>query len=142
MSVYLDTSVLVGMFALEPDSPEIFVWLNQNSPKRPTISSWNMTEFSAALTFKQNLGALDGTERHAILRDFRAAQGSLFDVIGVANEDFNRAATFANQIDLRLRGSDALHLSIASGNGLAILTLDKRMNAAAKMLGIALIELD
>ena len=57
-------------------------------------------------------------------------------VLEVDQHAFQRAAIFANQANLRVRSGDALHLAIAAGEGLPVVTLDQRMLAAAKALGI------
>lgn len=141
MSFYLDTSVIVALFAKEETITGILALLNQDANGQPVISDWSVTEFSAAISFKLNLGTLNAAERFEALNDFHNASATLFKVIPVVTEDLNRAANFANQSTLRLRGGDALHLSIAAGHRLPIVTLDKRMIAAANTLGIGVVEL-
>ncbi len=141
MSFYLDTSVIVALFAKEETITGILALLNQDTNGQPVISDWSVTEFSAAISFKLNLGTLNAAERFEALNDFHNASATLFKIIPVVTEDFNRAANFANQSALRLRGGDALHLSIAAGHRLPIVTLDKRMIAAANTLGIGVVEL-
>jgi uncharacterized protein len=141
LSFYLDTSVIVALFAKEETVAGILALLNQAANGQPVISDWNVTEFSAAISFKLNIGTLNAVERFEALNDFHNASATLFKIIPVITEDFNRAANFANQSELRLRGGDALHLSIAAGHRLPILTLDKRMIAAANTLGIGVVEL-
>ena len=134
MSLYLDTSVIVAIFAKESNASHLAILIDQDPISKATISSWNLTEFAAAINFKFCQGNIDAT--------FEIAQNTMFNLIPVDTADFNRAATFANQHDLRLRGGDALHLGIAAGRKLRILTLDKRMKAAARTLGISVVELD
>lgn len=141
MSFYLDTSVLVALFTKEATSASITELLNLGSNGQPIISDWNVTEFAAAISFKLSIGTLTPAERFEAMNDFHGAIKNMFEIIPVISADFTRAATFANQADLRLRGGDALHLSIAAGGSLRILTLDKRMIGAANTLGIGVIEL-
>jgi uncharacterized protein len=141
LSFYLDTSVLVALFAKEPTVPRIVAVIESHAQTRPIISDWNLTEFAAAISFKLSIGAIDVNERIEILTKFHIATSEMFKTLPVVAEDFTRAATFANQHGLRLRGGDALHLSIAAGRHLRILTLDKRMVAAADTLGIGVIDL-
>ena len=44
---------------------------------------------------------------------------------------------FASRLPLALRAPDALHLAIARRLDVALVTLDRRMAAAAKELGVA-----
>jgi uncharacterized protein len=129
------------MFSQETGSETIVSWIESNTTRPPVMSPWNVTEFSAALSFKYIQGQIDMAVKDASLRKLHLAQSNLFRTVAVEDEDFTRAATFANQHGLRLRGGDALHLSIASGRHLRILTLDKRMAAAANTLGIGVVEL-
>ncbi len=127
------------MFVRETSSEPLLDWYNGEHNFSPLISDWNITEFSAAINFKLNLGTINSEQRFDILNDFHNAKGASLKVLAVTSADFNRAATFANQAHLRLRGGDALHLSIAAGRSLSILTLDKRMVAAATVLGIGIV---
>lgn len=126
------------MFVRETSSEPLLNWFNGPHDSLPIISDWNVTEFYAAINFKLNLGAINTQDRFDVLNDFQNAKEVSLKLIPVTTADFNRAATFANQADLRLRGGDALHLSIAAGRRLSILTLDKRMIAAASALGIGI----
>jgi uncharacterized protein len=142
LSYYLDTSVLVALFTKEPSAPSIIPLIDSARKGRPIISDWNITEFAAAISFKLNLRAITDDERFEILTKFHTATVETFSCIPVTPEDFTRAAAFANQSGLRLRGGDALHLSIAAGRNLRMLTLDKRMIDAANTLGIGVQTLD
>ena len=140
--MYLDTSIIVALLAKEAPSNDIKVLLRNLGTQQPVISDWNITEFAAAISFKLKLGTIRADERFEILNDFQSWCDSIFQTVPVTTDDFNRAATFANQADLRLRGGDALHLSIAAGRSLSILTLDKRMVAVANTLGIGIVSFD
>jgi uncharacterized protein len=142
LSIYFDTSALVALFTKEATAFRIIALMDRGFTSRPLISDWNVTEFAAAISFKLNLGTITLDERFEILDDFHNASNETFEVIPVTSEDFTRAAAFANQSGLRLRGGDALHLGIAAGRNLRILTLDKRMIDAANTLGIGVQTLD
>jgi uncharacterized protein len=141
LSLYLDTSVIVAIFAKEDGADELAALIQRSEFSPLVLSTWNLTEFAAAISFKFSMGQISATVRTAALANFDTAKTTMFDVIAIEDEDFTRAATFANQHGLRLRGGDALHLSIASGRHLRILTLDKRMVAAANTLGIGVVAL-
>jgi uncharacterized protein len=141
LSFYIDTSVIVALFAKEVTAPNIIALLNGGVNGQPIISDWNVTEFAAAISFKLSIGTLNVDERFEAMNDFHNAASSMFETIPVTPADFTRAATFANQADLRLRGGDALHLSIAAGRSLRILTLDKRMIGTANTLGIGVVDM-
>jgi predicted nucleic acid-binding protein len=51
--------------------------------------------------------------------------------------DARLAYAYVRRFDLRLRAPDALHLAIARRLDAALVTLDRRMAAAAKEFGVA-----
>lgn len=141
MSAYLDTSAVVAFLAKEAMADDIARTLARVGKGGVFISLWCITEFSAALTFKLNNNTLTPEDRLQILTAFREAQEENLIVLDIDADDFERAAIYANQKDLRLRGGDALHLAVAARHNLPILTLDRRMAGAAETLGLGLVRL-
>jgi uncharacterized protein len=140
LSLYLDTSVLVAIFAKEATAIDLVNLLRRETTSMAIVSVWSVTEFAAATSFKYNQGSIDATLRDAARTNFLSAQKTLFTIAPVEASDFSRAANFANNSKLRLRGGDALHLGIAARVNLPLLTLDKRMKAAAQMLGVGVVD--
>jgi uncharacterized protein len=136
LSLYLDTSVLVAIFTKEVAAIDLVTFLMKETTSMPIVSVWGVTEFAAATSFKYSQGSIDEGLREAAHANFGSAQKTLFNIAPVEASDFFRAANFANTVSLRLRGGDALHLGIAARFNLPILTLDKRMKAAAQTLGL------
>jgi uncharacterized protein len=139
LSLYLDTSALVAIYTDEPSSEHVRALVERDPMSVPTISSWCVTEFSSAMAGRQRMGALADAERRDILAHFRDALGERFRLVAVGEDDFRRAAVFANNVALRLRGGDALHLAIAAGQELPVVTLDARMASAATGLGLSVL---
>jgi uncharacterized protein len=140
LSLYLDTSVLVAIFAKESTAIELVTFLMREPSSLATTSVWGVTEFAAATSFKYNQGTIDEPMRDAARANFASAQRSLFNIAPVESSDFFRAAEFASDSTLRLRGGDALHLGIAARCNMPILTLDNRMRAAAQALGVGVVD--
>jgi len=141
LSIYLDTSILVALWSIEPMTFAAQNWMSQQRTEKLTISRWCITEFSAAMAGKLQIGSITEFERAEALSAFGSAVRGSFSVLEVDQQAFQRAAIFANQANLRVRSGDALHLAVAAGEGLAIVTFDQRMQAAAKALGIGVIEI-
>ena len=141
MSIYLDTSVLVALWSNEPMTFAVQKWISQQRTENLSISRWCITEFSSAMAGKLQIGSITEYERAEALAAFGSAVRRSFSVLEVEPHAFQRAAIFANQADFRVRSGDALHLAVAAGEGLPIVTLDHRMQAAARALGISVIEL-
>jgi len=136
LKIYLDTSVLVALWSVEPMTFAVQKWMSQQRSENLSISRWCITEFSAAMAGKLQTGSITEFERAEALAAFGSAVRRSFSVLEVDQHAFQRAAIFANQANLRVRSGDALHLAIAAGEGLPIATLDQRMLAAAKALGV------
>lgn len=141
MSIYLDTSVLVALWANEPMTFAVQKWMSQQRTENLCISRWCITEFSSAMAGKLQIGSITDYERAEALAAFGSAVRRSFSVLEVDQHAFQRAAIFANQAGSRVRSGDALHLAVAAGEGLPIVTLDQGMQAAAKALGIGAIEI-
>jgi uncharacterized protein len=139
--VYCDTSTLVAAFAREANDTAVRATFTRNGVDRPVVSDWNLTEFSAAISFKLNLGAITASDVSVIFQLFIRARETLFQLVPVSSADFRLAASYADRFETRLRSGDALHLAIATNNRQPIFTLDKRMISAAKFLNIETIEL-
>lgn len=61
--LYLDTSLLVAALTREPRTAAIQKWLATQNPEQLAISDWTVTEFSAALSMKVRMRALDDVSR-------------------------------------------------------------------------------
>ena len=77
-----------------------------------------------------------GTMREAGSR-FEEMINESFMVLLPTLEDFDRAREWLGHLDTGLRAGDALHLAIAGNHSAdAVYSLDKRMIAAGKQLGL------
>jgi predicted nucleic acid-binding protein len=133
---YLDTTLLVAAYTLEPATSRALAFLETRSDVF-AVSDWVGTEFSAALSIKLRTKAINEAYRAKALALFAKSLGESMEVIPVAAAHFKAAAKFADEHKLGLRAGDALHLAIARGNGATICTLDKRLAAVAKGLGFS-----
>ena len=134
---YLDTSVLVAALTNEARTGAIQRWLAAQGPGSLAISEWVITEFSAALSMKLRQASIEPTHRVETLRVFNALVEESFHVLAAGTTEFRVAARFADQYKTGLRAGDALHLAIASGHGIDVVTLDRKLAKAARSLGIS-----
>ncbi len=137
MTLYLDTSVLVAAFTHEQTTSRVLTWLRTAEPQGLAISDWVTAEFSAALSFKVRTGQIDELYRARAKTLFAEMATGAVASFAVKPEHFKMAAQFADEHRLGLRAPDALHLAIAADDGAALVTLDKRLAAAGKKLGVA-----
>jgi uncharacterized protein len=134
---YVDTSVLVAALTNETRTAATQRWLAAQPPGELAISDWVITEFSGALAMKLRLRTLEPEHRTEALRVFAALVEESFHVLGASGTDFRVAARFADQHKIGLRAGDALHLAIASAHGTGLITLDRKLAAAARSLGVS-----
>jgi predicted nucleic acid-binding protein len=139
--MYLDTSVLVKRYVAEPDSDhvdEIVVGYTLVTSELAVAETWS------ALLAKERNGALAPKARqqawNAFLGDVDDDVLRLIPLDGVMIREANEMMLRVHP-QVPLRALDAIHLatydSVTTG---PIFTKDKRMIAAAKLLGFAIVE--
>jgi predicted nucleic acid-binding protein len=134
--LYVDTSVIVSALTNEADTALSQIWLTRQEASELTISDWTTTEFASALSIKLRTGALGADRRAAALSTFTRLCVESLRILPVEREDFRAAARFADQFELNLRASDALHLAICANHGASLCTLDRRLAEAASRIGV------
>jgi uncharacterized protein len=121
---YLDTSVLMALLCPEPETDWIFGWY-RSSKDVPLLSAhWIRTELASALAIKQRSQQLNANEAElAWAAGLRILQ--TVKCVSVVDEDFEDAALLCRNAGSKMRGPDALHLSVAKRLGCSrIATLD------------------
>ncbi len=121
---YLDTSVLMALLCPEPETDWIFGWYRSSKNVSLLSAHWIRTELASALSIKQRSRQLNAQE--AVLA-WNAGQRILQTVkcVSVADEDFEAAAQLCRNVSSKMRGPDALHLSVAKRLGCSqMATLD------------------
>ena len=132
---YLDTSVLVSAMTPEAASPRVQLWLKQQELGCLQISYWSTAEFSSALSLKIRTGQINLAQRADALSAFADLKKRSLDVLRVARRHLDLAARLADDANLGLRASDALHLAISMDSNATLCTLDKKLAEAATALG-------
>lgn len=132
---YLDTSVLVTMLTVEPETEAVGELVA--AKKNLFISDWVITEFSSALSDKCRFGSLREEERLEALVAFARIVDTSIVVLSVTRAMFAAAARLCDDPEIALRSGDALHLAIAREHHLAVITRDRVLTSAAATVGIA-----
>jgi predicted nucleic acid-binding protein len=138
---YIDTSALVPMVVKETGSPRVLGWLSAQADAAASISAWTRTELVSAISGKVRVAVIEAEEATRALAWARSHLLPRFRVEPVEPADLAAAETLLERFELSLRAGDALHLAIVRRLGEPLLTLDRRMAAAADGLGLQLIEL-
>lgn len=133
--IYLDTSFLTPLFRTEPVSKQIEDFLAARSPGTLAISHWTRVEFASVMAREVRMKTLHAEAARKLIEGFDALVDESLHVLIPATADFDLARNFVVEFETQLRGPDALHLAIASNNGIEeILTLDDGLIYAARKL--------
>lgn len=136
MSAYLDTSVLLPTLIVEPTTEAVYDFLGDDN-REFLVSDFAAAEVASALSRLVRLALLTKTDASARLADFDAWRAVVSLPVDLQASDARSAYIFVRRFDLRLRAPDALHVAIARRLDAALVTLDRRLAAAATELGIA-----
>lgn len=134
MSVYLDASILVSFFTLDTLSSRAESILKTQS--RVVVSNFAAVEFASALARRVRMRLPAEQEARIAFSIFDAWADRTARLVNMDNTDVSAAAAFLRRLDLTLRTQDALHIAIARRLDAALLTFDKQMKEAARVLGV------
>jgi Predicted nucleic acid-binding protein, contains PIN domain len=135
--VYLDTSALVKLYVLEPESAQVDRALRGRDDL--LVSDLAVTELASALGRRCREGVLDATLAARIYQRLLAdLADDLFRRVELIAEVQREAERFLLSSALvPLRSLDALHLALAaSGHAMTIYTFDRNLARAAGTIGL------
>lgn len=136
MTLYLDASVLVALFVIDPVAACAEAYLSAH-PAVIVVSDFGAAEFSSAVARRVRMRDLTGGEGRlafANFDDWTARSTSRENVIAV---DIAAADRILRRLDVNLRTPDAIHIAIARRLDAVLLTFDRQMATAARALGMA-----
>ena len=134
---YFDTSFLVPLILPEATSEPIASFFEALPADSLTVSHWTRVEFASLLAREVRMDGLDPAAAQEAGSRFEALVRESFILLLPNPDDFDRACDCLNRFETGLRAADALQLAIAWNRGSeAIYTLDKRMIAAGRTLGL------
>jgi uncharacterized protein len=132
---YLDTSALVAYYCPEAISDRVEELLAGEN--RFAVSHLTEVELISAVSRKIRERQLAKADGNKILTLFQNhIQGDMFINIPVEAKHFSMATNWIAQFSSPLRTLDALHLSLAAGAGMPILTADHQLRQSAEILGV------
>lgn len=136
MNLYLDTSVLVALFVIDPATARAEAFLSAGSGII-LVSDFGAAEFSSAVGRRVRMRDLtrdEGQLAFGHFDDWVARLASRQNVIAV---DIASADRILRRLDVNLRTPDAIHIAIARRLDAVLVTFDRGMTAAARALGMA-----
>jgi uncharacterized protein len=140
LTCYLDTSVILPMLAKEPASAAVDTFMS-SIRQELRVSDFTAAEVASALSRLVRTGSLQPLDAATCLSDFDAWRAAMTTLAEIHAADVRLACVYVRRFDLALRAPDAIHIAIVRRLELALVTLDRRMAAAARELGVAVEEL-
>jgi uncharacterized protein len=134
LSAYLDASVLLPTLIEEPGSAAVDAYL-LGSGQDFLVSEFAAAEVASALSRLVRMGLLQHTDATARLADFDLWRAAMSSVVELHAADARLANAYVRRFELQLRAPDALHIAIARRLDVVLVTLDRRLANAARLLG-------
>ena len=138
MSVYLDTSVLVGLFVAHDSFATRAQALADRPGFDPIVSDFVSTEFASVIARLTRMNSLNQDQAREIFAEFDAWASQSADLAEVLSSDIQTAEAYIRRLALNIRAPDAINRAIASRLGAPVATFDSGMAVNAKALGISL----
>ena len=129
MSLYLDASVLVTLFVIDPSSARAEAFLSAH-PEIVVVSDFGVAEFSSAVGRRVRT-------RDLTREDGQLAFSNLDTWEEITTADIDAANRILRRLDINLRTPDAIHIAISRRLDATLVTFDRSMAAGARALGIA-----
>ena len=134
--IYVDTSVLVALFAHEARSASVARWY-AGTRADLVSATWCVTEFASAFGIKQRTGQMDHDQARSAWERFGRLVANDLRLLPLGSSDFHSAAMKTLDAASALRPGDALHLVCAIQAGAkSIATLDDVLGRNAQRLKI------
>ncbi|MGH9465888.1 MAG: type II toxin-antitoxin system VapC family toxin [Terriglobales bacterium] len=136
--IYVDTSVLVPLYAKEPSSAYLSARIASLVPGEAAISDWTILEFASAIARIMRARRLNRAGATEAVKSLAQLASESLQVYTVQRDDFGVAQAWISDFSTDLRAGDALHLAIARRTAAHLWTLDQGLQAAARRHGVPL----
>lgn len=134
MKRYLDASVLVPSIVVEETTRAVGSYLLATTADL-VVSDFAVLEVASALSRLVRMGKLPPPDAAQRLADFDDWRAGSTEAVEIDANDCRAASNYVRRFELKLRAPDALHAAICNRLGLQLVTLDRRLAAAARELG-------
>jgi len=137
VSLYLDASILVALFVIDPSSARAEAFASAN-PDVFAISDFGAAEFASAVARRVRTRDLTPNEARLAFSNFDSWADRSADRQETTTPDIAAADRILRRLDVNLRTPDALHIVIAQRINATLVTFDRQMAAGARALGMAI----
>ncbi len=135
MTLYLDASFLVALFAIDHFNERASSFLTSHTPEL-LVSDFAAAEFASAIARRVRMGDLTAAEARSAFDAFDTWVMRVARRPETTPQDIAAAAAFLRRLDLNLRTPDALNIAIAQRLDASLATFDVSMRANAEALGV------
>ncbi len=137
---YLDTSILAAYYIPEARSGAVNAFLQAQGVA--AVSSLTEVEFHSAVARRVRMGELSAEDGRRILQQFALHLGEdRYQRFVLRWNEFELARDWLAALTSNLRTLDALHLAVAHGRKLPIVTADAKLADAARLHGVPVEEI-
>jgi uncharacterized protein len=137
LTVYIDTSILAAYYCPEALSESVQRFLAEQT--KPAISSLTEVELFSSVARKVRMHELNQVDGSRILSKFLShLNANLFTFISIETRHWQFAKNCISLFSTPLRTLDALHLAVASLEDAEMVSSDKYLIQAAKVLGVTI----
>jgi uncharacterized protein len=135
LSLYFDASVQLPMIVAESGSSVVDGFLRTTTDAL-AVSHFAAAEVASALSRLVRMHRLTATAATAKLADFDEWRARATANADIDANDCRLADSYVRRFDLKRRAPDALHAAICRRLGLQLVTLERRLAAAAREPGL------
>lgn len=133
--IYLDTSVVVAYYCPEPLSGKAERVVR--AQVRPAVSELTELEFLSAVSRKVRQRQMRHRDAVRVAAQFLAhLEGLLYTRVALDRRHYRLAGDWMGRFTTPLRTLDALHLAVASSEGMRLATADGTLARSGEALGV------
>jgi predicted nucleic acid-binding protein len=133
LSVYLDASVIVPLFLIDPFASRAKAFLAAQA-EEVYVSDFVSAEFASVVGIRLRAKALTSDEARTAFSNFDEWTARYALETQTTPADIRSATTMLRRLDLTLRAPDAVSLAVATRLGADLATFDMKMAESARKL--------
>jgi predicted nucleic acid-binding protein len=138
VSLYLDASLLVALFVIDPLNARAEAFLSRHLAVA-VVSDFAAAEFSSAIARRVRTHELTDENARLAFARFDLWSVRTASREGIISSDIEVADRILRRLELPLRTPDAIHVAVAQRLAATLATFDRQMAESARTLGIPVV---
>jgi uncharacterized protein len=140
LNVLIDASALVDLFLESSNSARIVNFV-QSTPVRLYVSDFAVGEFASAVKRERGARKLSDADVQEIFLAFDEWRAANAEAVSTEAIDIRFAGLYMRRLDVNLRMPDAIYVAKAQRLSMPLCSFDQRQIAAAKRLGVKVLDI-